>query len=368
MTSGEKDVLVDCECRESLLDLWLSLAVAEEFMKRLKAQLEQLGEKPEVLRDYSVYRFVVPPFPAFISIPWELGINKREIWVDLAQFVGNREETADSLAAKLASTPCKRQDLQYYNLEDVALLSTVKPFSLMLNPRLPGKEVNQMDDMILISVSLADCYYTVDCYKALLREKPLSVPIPERRKEGLFAIDEACASLAISMKETAKSITNSLWKPAISALERFATPSNLPNQPSFPSQSLGNFTSTYPSGQLQAYNSSIRSDVKCLENLLTQLQPEASVLPQSELFYLLVEKGEDGRQEIHIVNSTDIGYKRVELWLLDSQGERLYEVEIADIQPFRNGVVLSPSKIEDMQKQGGAFLQLPNGNEISLTF
>lgn len=357
---------MDCECRGSLLDLWLPVAVAEEFMKRIQSLLGEQGLRPEVTGNYSSYRFIVPPFAAFISIPCELGISKQDMCVDLEQFVGNREETAITLAKKLISTPFKGQDLQFYIQADGADLPTDKPISLMINPRLRGQEANRMEEMLFVSVSLADCYYTVDCYNDLMRKRPLSFYMPERRKKGIFALDEACASLTLTMKETLRNIQKDIWKPAIFALERCFSTSTSLNSAFSPTPPTGNFSSTYPAGQLQSYQSSISSDIKSLETLLSQLQAEDSALPVCEQFHLLAERSEAGKQEIHIVNSTANAYQRVELWLLDSQGARISKVEIAGIQPFRNGAVMYEAQIEEMKALGGAFLQLANGNELSL--
>lgn len=221
-----------------------------------------------------------------------------------------------------------------------------------------------MEEMLFVSVSLLDCYYTVDCYKDLVRKKPLFFYTPERRKKGIFAVDEMCASLTLAMRETLKSIQEDIWKPANSALHYSST--STPLHSSLSPTPPTDHSSTYLPGQLESYQSSILSDIKSLESLLSLLQPEDSALPISEQFHLLAERSEAGKQEIHIVNSTEKVYQRVELRLLDSLGECISKVEIAGIQPFRNGAVIYEGQIDEMKAKGGAFLQLANGNELSL--
>lgn len=365
MSSGEKEVLVDCECRARLLDQWLSAEVAQEFMQRIQSLLQAQGEKAEDVKDFSRYRFVVPPFAAFISLPWGLEIDRREIWVDLAQFMGDREETAVSLEAKLAWTPCKGEKLQYYDLEDLALLSVVPPITLVLNPRLPGQQANPVEGMAFLSVNVTDCCYTEESYRTLRRTKSLFFHVPQRRKRGIFAVDEACASLTIAMKETLKTLDKDIWTPAKSALKQ-AKSASLVLTPLTPSPAIPTFSPNYLPGQFLPLQTSIRADIQCLEDLLSRFQAKDSALPPAAQFYLLAERGEDGRQEIHIVNSTAGAYSKVEVWVLGRQGERLSRREIAGIQPFRNGAALSACEIEKMKSLGGEFLQIANGNEISL--
>ena len=357
---------MDCECRASLLDQWLSPDTAQEFMQRIQALLEQQGVSPQVTRDFSLYRFVVPPFAAFLSLPWGLDIDRREMWVDLAQFIGDREETAVTLADKLAATPCRGEKLQYYDLDDLALLSVVQPITLMLNPRLPGQEVNRVEEMAFLSVDLTDCHYTAESYRAIRRGKGLFFHVPQRRKRGIFAVDEACASLTLSMRETLKSLNKDIWKPVKSALKQAESVSFPLNLPPIPSPTVPTFTSNYPPGHFLPFQTSLRSDIKCLEDLLSRLQAADSVLPPADLFHLLSEKTSDGLQEIHIVNSTAGVYGKVEVWLLDGQGERLRRLEVAGVQAFRNGAAFSAGEVGEMKGLGGGFLRIANGNEISL--
>ena len=370
MSSQGKDVLLDCECSESLLDHWLPASIIRSFQHHLSVSLQSLSISPQLLSNFSLYRFIIPPFLAFLSIPWSLGVDKEEIIVDIDQFTPNRKETRESFEKKLLSTPCKGHKINYYS---DAWGGTEKPIMIIINLVLPGQNPSEIEEgMGYAWLSLKEIERENEIMREIQEKKMMKVKVSERKKIGIFEVDEACANLTLSMAGVLHSLVQTLKSdpslPAISSLSHTSstlhhTTTSLSVPPLSPP--LSPYTPLI--APLSVYQSTIQSDISILKKLVHTLKGEEVGLPCGEMLYMVMEEEEDGSRSISIVNKTGEMYTRLDILLNDRRGALLMKVDAPNIvPPFETTFAYGASQIAAMVSLGGVSLSLSNGSQLSL--